>query len=172
MTPARPSAPDAMKATRRFSGGFTLIEMSISIALVGIVSSALMSAFLLALKAIPADNDPGITAARADAAFEFLLADAMLASTASSSGQKLTMTVPDQTGDAAAETVVYQIDSNQLQRVMNSGDPRVLIDGVGKGSFVISAADDRAYRLTVVIVTETGQTHRAGTEFLARPEVR
>jgi hypothetical protein len=146
--------------------------MTISIALVGIVSSALMSAFLLSLKAIPAADDPAITAARADAAFEFLLADAMLASAVSVREQQIRLLVPDQTGDAAAETVIFQIVDNQLQRVLNSGDPRVLIDGVSKGSFAIAGADGRAYRLTAVIMTETGQTHRAGFEFLARPEVR
>lgn len=152
--------------------GFTLIEMVIAMALVGIVTSALMSAFLLALQAIPADNDPGITAARADAAFEFLLADAMLASAASASGSKLTMTVPDQTGDDVAESIIYQIDSGQFQRVLNSGTPRVLIEGVASGSLTIAAANGRAFRLTAELVTTVGQTHRAGIEFLVRPEVQ
>ena len=38
---------------------FTLVEMVVAIALTAIIASALMSGFLLSLRAIPATDDPG-----------------------------------------------------------------------------------------------------------------
>jgi len=150
--------------------GFTLIEMVISIALVGIVSSALMSAFLLSLQAIPSADDPAITAAKIDNAFEFLMADAMLASAASTDGTNLTLTVPDQTGDSAPETVVYALDAGNFIRTINGELPRTLAGNIATSAFTITSENGRATRVSASLVTLAGQAHNAGIELLARPQ--
>ena len=150
--------------------GFTLIEMVISIALIGIVSSAMMSAFLLSLQAIPAADDSAITAAEIDNAFEFLMADAMLASAASTDGAKLTLTVPDQTGDSIAETVIYALKAGDFIRTINGGLPQTLAGNIATSSFIITTENGRAARVSASLVTLAGQTHNAGIELLARPQ--
>lgn len=156
--------------SHKSSPGFTLIEMVISIALVGIVSSALMSAFLLSLQAIPAADDPAITAAEIDNAFEFLMADAMLASAASTDGANLTLTVPDQTGDSAPEIVVYALDAGKFNRAINGDLPRTLAGNIATSSFTITTENGRAARVSASLVTLAGHSHNAGIELLTRPQ--
>ena len=87
---------------------FTLVEMVVAIALTAIIASALMSGFLLSLRAIPATDDPGMTAYEIDRAFEHLLTDASLASEIAVSNGKVSMLVPDQTGDDTPDRVTYR----------------------------------------------------------------
>lgn len=152
--------------TRR---AFTLIEMTIAIALTGIVSAGLMSALLFSIKAIPAAGDAGLTAARLDAASEFILADAMLASAVSGTASKITFTVPDQTGDAATDTVVYTVESGRLTRVLNGGDPRTLATNLASGSFGIITSNGRVVRIAALFKTDRDAVHVVSAECLARP---
>tara|TARA_E500000318_G_scaffold13439_1_gene12623 strand:- start:4 stop:501 length:498 start_codon:yes stop_codon:yes gene_type:complete len=151
---------------------FSLIELVIAIALTGIVSLALMSALLLSVGAIPDSDDAALLAARIDNANEFLLADAMLASqiTASSTA-KITLTVPDQTGDDTPETIVYAFDSGTLTRAVNGAAARTLVDGFSAGQFAVTATDGRVTGITAVIRTVRGSMFRVSVECLTRPEV-
>jgi prepilin-type N-terminal cleavage/methylation domain-containing protein len=164
------STPHHNALRRGARPAFTLIELTIAIALTGIVSAGLMSALLFSIKAIPAAGDAGITAARLDAASEFLLADAMLASAVSGSGAKISLTVPDQTGDAAADTVVYTIDAGTLTRELNGGDPRTLASNIASGAFGVLAIDGKVVTVTALLKTDRNTVHLVSAECLARPE--
>lgn len=156
----------ARRPTRR---GFTLIELVVALGLTSIVSAALMSALLLSLRAIPAPDDGGMTGADLDAACEFLLADASLASALTVSSTKLTMTVPDVTGDAAADTVEYQLDSGTLTRAVNAGDARTLATDLASLSFTLTTDTGRVTSVNMLTKTNGGSVHRVAVECLARP---
>ena len=159
----------AAGARRRTRRGFTLIELVVALGLTSIVSAALMSALLLSLRAIPASTDGGLIAAELDSASEFLLADASLASALTVSSTKLTMTVPDVTGDAAADTVEYQLDSGTLTRAVNAGDARTLATDLASLSFTLTTDAGRVTSVNMLTKTNGGSVHRVAVECLARP---
>ena len=151
--------------------GFTLIEMTIAIALTGIVSAGLMSALLFSTSAIPGEGDAALSAARFDAASEFFLADAMLASSVTgSTAEKLQLIVPDQTGDDAPDTVIYTFESGQLTRAINSRDARTLADNIASGAFSITTIDSRVSSITAMVKSNAGFIHIVSAECVARPE--
>lgn len=169
MKPAiRTHPPSPNAAPRR---GFTLIEMLIAIALTSLICSALMSALLLSLRAIPGENDAGLIATELSTAFEFLHADVAIASSVEVTGAKLLLTVPDQTGDATPENIVYQFQTGRLERITNNATPRILSRGINSGQFTATRADDRIASVTVVIKSTAPTMHRTSIECVARPEV-
>ena len=166
----RPSLHDRRPAAAR--RGFTLIELVIALSLTSIVAMALMSALLLSLRAIPGDADGGMVASRLDAASEFLLADVSLASTivVENGGERLRLTIPDTTGDAAAEDIRYRSNTGVLRRRINGGDWRILADDIASASFSLTTSDGRIGAVNLLIKTNAGSVHRAAFECLARPE--
>lgn len=92
------------KPTRRITG-FTLVEMTIAVALAVVVFAAIQSAMLVAARAAGP-----VTAGPPDAqrAIDIFNADLACATAASGlSATSITLTVPDRTGDGVAETIRY-----------------------------------------------------------------
>lgn len=88
--------------------GFTLIELVVSLGIVGILAMALGSTVTLSLRALPTPGGGPETQASAGRALQIIGSDIELASTvAMPDVRTLTLTIPDQTGDASAETVTY-----------------------------------------------------------------
>ena len=154
---------------------FTLAELVVSVALVSIVGAALMSGFLLSLRAVPEPGDPGLAAGELDGALEFILADASVAQQIGVSGDnKLVVQVADITGDDAPDRVSYELeddtaDSTSLLRVVNNGSPRTLVTGVASCQFVLHETLGTDTRITVTVKLATGRVHRAGVELVTRP---
>ncbi len=91
--------------TRR---GFTLIELVVSLGIVAVLSLALGSTILLSTRTLPTTGGGPETQAAAGRALQILGADVRLATAASMPNNRtLILTVRDQTGDAAEETVTY-----------------------------------------------------------------
>lgn len=162
---------------RRASPAFTLIEVVVAIALTAIVASALMSGFLLSLRTIPSPDDPGLAAYEIDRAFEHLLTDASLASEVATENGRLSLLVPDQTGDDAPDLVVYSLEDDQaaetaLLRTINGGDPVRLVSRLASCSFTLRTDAGTATSLTVQLKAESGRIHRAGFELVTRPYAR
>lgn len=156
--------------------GFTLIEMVVSIVLIGIIASALMSGFLLSLRAIPAEGDAGMRSGEIDSGFEYLFADSAVASAASvATVGTLTLTVPDQTGDDVADTVVYRLADNtasstELTRAVNGGDAREIMSGIAGIDFSLDASGGTAYAVSLALKTANGRVHMGAFELASRPE--
>ena len=162
-------------ARRTVRAGFTLAEVVVSVFILSIVMSGLMSALLLATKTLPRVDDPAITASDADAAFEMIMTDAMLASSIKAEGDALRLVIPDLNADDAEEIIRYQLAApgsppNELQRTVNGGAARTLLSRVRTMSFATATVGGAPSQLTVELATGTGVVHRASFELLKRPE--
>lgn len=103
------------------SRGFTLIEMVVATAIIGILMVAVGSAMVVAAKASPsATSAERLTAGANQAAQEIAreLSQALTITTAAS--DTVTFTVPDRTGDALPETITYACAGDTVTRTINS----------------------------------------------------
>lgn len=162
-------------AANRVRRGFTLVEVVVSVSILSLVMSGLMSALLLATRTLPRPDDPAMIASDADAAFELIMADAMLASSVKASGNALQLIIPDLNADDADEIVLYQLAApdtppTTLQRTFNGGAARTLLERVRTMSFTTASVEGVPSQLTIEIVTGTGVVHRVSFELLKRPE--
>lgn len=97
--------------------GFTLIELVVSLGIVGVLAMAMGSTITLSMRALPTAGGGLETQASAGRALQIIGSDVRLASAvAMPDDRTLTLTIPDQTGDASSETVTYAWAGN-------SGDP-------------------------------------------------
>lgn len=88
--------------------GFTLIELVVSLGIVGILATAIGSSITLSMRALPTSGGKPETQATAGRALQVIGSDVRLATSVSMPNVRtLTLTIPDQTGDNAAETVTY-----------------------------------------------------------------
>lgn len=120
--------------------GFTLLEFTISSAIVGILMVGMMSSIHLVSRAARLSEGPHSVTAESARVAEQVLADLRLAQQfRHRTGEAVTITVPDRDGDDTAETITYQWAGDplfQLQRtVQHSQDdapaePAVLASGV------------------------------------------
>lgn len=154
--------------TRR---AFTLIELVIAIALTGIVAMGLMSALLLSIRAIPSESDEGVLTTRLDSAYEFLLADILVASDVivDEGGERLTLQIPNPSG-AGTQLVRFRATQGTLGRRIEGKDWRVLAENISSVIFTAHSSNSRAVSVSVSVVTSSGTTHRSSFECLARPE--
>lgn len=130
--------------------GFTLIEVSVSLAMLALVMFALGSMLTLLGRAIPSERealiDRNANAARAASAFESLAADLSVASSVrdlSNTAQAftdpqgrpafraMTFSVPDRDADAAAEALTVRwSNGGPLTITTNGGQARTVLEGV------------------------------------------
>jgi len=93
--------------------GFTLIELVVSLGVMGVLSLALASTILLSTRALPNAGGGPENQAAAGRALQILGADIRLAKTvAMPDSRTLTLTIADQTGDAAEESITYAWDNS------------------------------------------------------------
>lgn len=99
--------------------GFTLIELVVSLSVVGILITAIGSTIVVATRSLPTSGGLAETQASTGRALMLIGEDIRLATTATiTSGRQLDLTLPDRTGDAASEAIVYSWSGT-------SGDPLV-----------------------------------------------
>lgn len=157
--------------------GFTLIELVVSLGIVGVLSMALGSTILLSTRAMPTPGGGPETSASAGRALQLIGTDLRLAtSVAIPNVRTLTLTVPDFTGDSNAETISYEwagTPGNPLTRRVNA-DTSSLLASVGDLKFASLkrasiVADERsttpADRVSVVLVTNTTEPVTISGEF-------
>lgn len=88
--------------------GFTLIELVVSLSVVGILVTAIGSTIVVATRSLPTSGGYAETQASVGRTLMVLGEDVRLATSASvSNARDLTLTVPDRTGDDNEETIVY-----------------------------------------------------------------
>lgn len=140
MTEHDARAKNAARPGLRAGGGFTLVELLVAAAIIGIILLATQSAILLAGRAIPdgkSRNSAQITAARGiDAlAADLLYATAILKMTAT----EVQFTVPDRDGDGSAETIDYAWSGQAgapLLRQINKTAATAMVNNVQEFSLV------------------------------------
>jgi prepilin-type N-terminal cleavage/methylation domain-containing protein len=153
---------------------FTLIETVVSIAVLSIVMSALMSALLLASHAVPGADDPSRLAAEGDAALEFIMSDAMLATEIAWKSGSLKLVLPPRAGSGQIDTVRYTLGEpdkppTSLERSVDAGKPRVILGRVQAFNATIVSFEGRS-RLLILDLVAGGVARRASVDLAARPE--
>lgn len=87
---------------------FTLVELVVSLGITGVLSLAIASSIVLSTRALPTPGGLTESQAAAGRALQVFGADVRLATSASlPDARTMNLTIPDITGDAASETVVY-----------------------------------------------------------------
>lgn len=132
--------------------GFTLIELVVSLGIVGILAMALGSTVTLSMRALPTTGGGPETQASAGRALQIIGSDVRLATAVSMPDVRtLTLTIPDQTGDAAAETVTYAWAGS-------SGDPLTRSFNADSSTLLASVIDLKFASLTRANVTTDDRT--------------
>ncbi len=122
--------------------GFTLIELVVSLGIVGILAVAMGSTITLSMRALPTPGGGPETQASAGRALQIIGSDARLATAAAMPDiRTLTLTIPDQTGDASAETVTYAWAGS-------SGDPLTRTFNADSSTLLASVIDLKFASLT------------------------
>ncbi len=121
--------------------GFTLIELVVSLAVVGILISAIGSSIVIATRSLPTSGGLAETQASTGRALLLIGEDIRLATTATiTSGRQLDLTLPDRTGDAASEAIIYSwsgVNGDPLVRSFNGIDNELV---TSLGDFDVSSA--------------------------------
>lgn len=146
-----------MSRARR-NGGFTLLEMTLSLMVVVVIGAALASTIRLASRAAPnasgaPERESSAAAAGNEMAADLSLATAITLSTSTS----IEVTVPDQNADGSPETIQWSWGGN-------AGDPLVrTVNGVA--STRLGAAAGLTIQLSTSTTAEqTGTTNLEGAE--------
>jgi prepilin-type N-terminal cleavage/methylation domain-containing protein len=125
---------------RRGRRAYTLVELSASLAIIGMLLVATGSAIVLASRAVPNRTSAPSRAVSAAAALEQLGAELAYATSVSEMGDAaVQFTLPDRTGDGAAEVVRWAWDANPgapLTRSMNGAAPAVMLEDVRQFALV------------------------------------
>lgn len=114
--------------------GYTLLEVVLASAILAVVLLGAQSAVVIASRALPnPNNGPGAILA-AEGAMGSLADDLACASAIGTmTATALEFTVPDMTGDSAAETIRYEwsgVSGEPLKRTINGGAAQVVAVGV------------------------------------------
>ena len=114
--------------------GLTLVEMLISISIISLLLGALASTVLLATKAIPDPDDPGLQALAAVRVTEHMLQELQEALNVNvATATSVEFTVADRDSDNNAETIRYAFSGtagDPLTRQYNSGAIVNVLDNV------------------------------------------
>ena len=114
--------------------GFTLIELIVSLSVVGILTMAIGSAIVLSTRTLPTPGGFSEMQAAAGRSLTLLGDDIRLATAvATPDVRTITLTIPDQTGDAVAETVEYQwsgVAGEPFTREYNGGGQNALLSPI------------------------------------------
>ena len=126
--------------TRSPRRAYTLVEVSVSLCIIGLLLVATGSAIVLASRAVPNRASVPARAVTAASALEQLRAELAYATSVSELGATaIQFTVPDRTGDGAAETIRWAWDAAPgapLTRAMNGAAAAVVLDEVREFALV------------------------------------
>lgn len=87
---------------------FTLVELTVSLAVASLLLAALGSLMMSAARAVPTGTSPAERTIAASATLDQLTADLTMATAITQAGANtITVTVPDRTGDAVPDTIQY-----------------------------------------------------------------
>ncbi len=115
-------------------GGFTLLEVSLSLVIVSVIMMAIGSSILLASKAIPSTDSPPQCTNRAASQTEYIASELKYAlAVPQRTGNSITFTVPDRSGDGLAEEIRYSWSGSAgdpILRWYNGGDAAVVLEDV------------------------------------------
>jgi prepilin-type N-terminal cleavage/methylation domain-containing protein len=118
--------------------GFTLLELSISLVVMGVILVSLGSVLVLSAKALPSSSTSGVGAVPAQAGLDRLIAEARFATkVAEATPTALTFTVADRNGDLSPETIRYAWSGTAgapLTRQYNGGPATPVIPAVASFS--------------------------------------
>ncbi len=117
-----------------FRRAFTLLEMSLSLVIVATITLALGSAVVIASRAMPTDDAPGVAAVEQMRALQQVrldLAEALFFRELSATVAEVV--VSDRNDDGAGERIRYAWDGtpgHALTRSLNDGTPEIILDRV------------------------------------------
>jgi len=148
--------------------GFTLVELVVSLGIVGILSLAMSSSIMLSTRALPSSTGFAERQAAMGRALLGVSEDVRTSLAVKIFNTKtLKMTVPDITGDATDDIIVYEWGGNAgdpLTRTLNSTSPQSVIPDVT--GFKLSVIDGVSVNLidrTVVSPQRLGIEVSSGT---------
>jgi len=109
----------------------SLVEVAVSVAVASVLVVSIGSVIVLSSKALPENSQITRTAMSAGAVTDQLSEELRYAIAFSEmTPTAVTFVVPDRTGDAAADTIRYSLDSGVLNRKVNAGSPVPVVDRV------------------------------------------
>ncbi len=121
-------------SSRLCRGGFTLLEVSLSLVIVSVIMIAIGSSILLASKAIPSSDSPPQCTNRAASEAEYMSSELKYALTVTQrTANSITFTVPDRSGDGLAEEIRYAwsgTPGDSILRWYNGGDAAAVLEDV------------------------------------------
>ncbi len=119
---------------RHRAAGFTLVELTVAMAVMAILMGALTSAVLIASRAVPRANDPVVATLAAGSEVDTFADDLRYATVfAVVLPHVVQFTVPDRTGDGSPEELRYEwsaVPGEPLRRQMNGGAWAVVVPSV------------------------------------------
>ena len=114
--------------------GFSLVELVVSLGVLGLLMVAMASSLALASRALPtADGAPAATVATARALQQLQEDLAMAVDLPIRQSQRVTMNLPDRDGDGLPEVITYKwtgVAGSALTRKINGGEAAVVLDRV------------------------------------------
>ncbi|HRJ49728.1 MAG: type II secretion system protein [Phycisphaeraceae bacterium] len=134
--------------------GFTLVELIVATAIMGILMAAVGSALMVAARAVPSPDSSEARAASATSAAREMageISQAITVTAASATG--ITFSVPDRTGDNAPETITYAITGTPLisvTRTFNGGEATVIAQGLSSAALAYAVGSREVTTLTPV----------------------
>jgi len=136
----------ALQPTAYPRPGYTLVELAVSTAVMGIILGGIASALILASRTLPNRSSPAAAVSKAGELSDQILGELAYAlSIISNKGKSIAFTVADRDGDNAPERIEYQWSGT-------AGDP--LTRKYNDAPFVNIAGAVQEFRLDYVIRTE------------------
>lgn len=127
-------------------GGFTLIEMVITLAVIGVLLAGMSSAIVLATRALPSHDGPAAAAVASADALHTLRDDLRAATELPAfDATSVTLHLPDRDGDGRPEVVTYAwagTAGDPLTRAANGNTPVTVLDNVESFALAYTTADD------------------------------
>ncbi|MFI4855773.1 MAG: type II secretion system protein J [Phycisphaerales bacterium JB065] len=129
----------------RSASGFSLIEMVLSLTLVGLVLASLGSVLAFSMGAAPKSDDPSSRLRETQFPLSVMTEEiASATSFISIATQKIVFEVADRTGDASPDTITYSWDGtpgSPLLRTVNADDAVVVLDEIDDIAFTPTTTD-------------------------------
>ncbi|MCA9303864.1 MAG: prepilin-type N-terminal cleavage/methylation domain-containing protein [Phycisphaerales bacterium] len=157
--------------------GFTLVELTTSLAITAILMLGLASVLLIGSKAVPSGTEQIHTEAACANMLEDIAEDLALASGLTLvSPQEITLGVADRDGDGSKDQITYAYDSDAgtIKRTWNSDDAVTILSDVSAFAVSLKTSDGKA-SLALVELTSTATTTPSQSirvELYNDPEVR
>lgn len=155
--PARHAKPTRTTGSSA-RAGFTLIELTMSLAVVVLALGGVTAMLRLAIDAVPTADDTVSRSVRTLDALELLTADLSEAVTLESLGTSgMSFLVPDRDGDGAMEEITYTHggSGSPLTRELNGGEEVALTDALTAFS-VLAVSDANGRVIAVELLVNAG----------------